>query len=124
MSLVRPLSLVLLITVSPVWALPAAAFDGTDVSRLPTPALVRHGLAYVPEDRRIFADLTVEENLEVGRQPPRSGSAPWTAERLFALFPNLAEMRRRRGGARTSRARSSQMPPRCSVAARTPPPRR
>ena len=74
-------------------------FDGIDVSHLPTPALVRHGLAYVPEDRRIFADLTVEENLEVGRQPPRSGSAPWTAERLFALFPNLAEMRRRRGGA-------------------------
>ena len=74
-------------------------FDGTDVSRLPTPALVRQGLAYVPEDRRIFADLTVEENLEVGRQPPRQGAAPWTAERLFALFPNLAEMRRRRGGA-------------------------
>ena len=74
-------------------------FGGTDVSRLPTPALVRRGLAYVPEDRRVFADLTVEENLEVGRQPPRPGSAPWTPERLFALFPNLAEMRRRRGGA-------------------------
>ncbi len=75
------------------------AFAGSDVSRLATPALVRRGLAYVPEDRRIFADLTVEENLEVGRQPPRDGAAPWTAERLFALFPNLAEMRRRRGGA-------------------------
>lgn len=75
------------------------ALDGADVSRLPTHALVRRGLAYVPEDRRIFADLTVDENLEVGRRPPRAGAAPWTAERLFALFPNLAEMRRRRGGA-------------------------
>lgn len=75
------------------------AFAGEDVSRLPTPALVRRGLAYVPEDRRIFADLTVEENLSVGRQPPREGARPWTTERLFALFPNLAEMRRRRGGA-------------------------
>ncbi len=75
------------------------AFDGADVSRLPTHALVRRGLAYVPEDRRVFADLSVEENLEVGRQPPRAGAATWTAERVFALFPNLAEMRRRRGGA-------------------------
>ncbi len=75
------------------------SLGGIDVSGLPTPARVRLGLAYVPEDRRIFADLTVEENLEVGRQPPRPGTAPWTAERLFALFPNLAEMRRRRGGA-------------------------
>lgn len=74
-------------------------FGGSDVSGLPTPARVQRGLAYVPEDRRIFADLTVEENLEVGRQSPRAGADPWTAERLFALFPNLAEMRRRRGGA-------------------------
>ncbi len=74
-------------------------FDGSDVSRLSTHGLVRRGLAYVPEDRRIFADLTVEENLEVGRQAPRPGAEAWTPERLFALFPNLAEMRRRRGGA-------------------------
>ena len=74
-------------------------FDGAEVSRLPTHEIVRRGLAYVPEDRRIFADLTVEENLAVGRQPPRAGAATWTTERLFALFPNLAEMRGRRGGA-------------------------
>ena len=60
---------------------------------------MRGGLGYVPEERRIFSDLTVEENLEVGRQPPRAGAPPWTPERLFALFPNLAEMRGRRGGA-------------------------
>ncbi|MFG1463965.1 ABC transporter ATP-binding protein [Xanthobacter sp. DSM 24535] len=72
-------------------------FLGRDVSALPTHDLVRAGLGYVPEDRRIFTDLTVMENLEVGRRPARSGLTPWTVERLFALFPNLAEMRRRRG---------------------------
>ena len=74
-------------------------FDGQDVSRLPTHALARRGLAFVPEDRRIFTDLTVAENLEAGRQPQRSGAPAWTPERLYALFPNLAAMRRRRGGA-------------------------
>jgi branched-chain amino acid transport system ATP-binding protein len=52
----------------------------------------------VPEDRRIFTDLTVMENLEVGRQPPRDGAPLWTEERLFSLFPNLAAMRDRPGG--------------------------
>ncbi len=72
--------------------------DGRDVSRLETHDLARAGLGYVPEERRIFTDLTVMENLEVGRRPPRPGHAAWTPERLFALFPNLAEMRHRRGG--------------------------
>ena len=45
----------------------------------------------MPEDRRIFTDLTVMENLEVGRQKPRAGAPTWTPERLFALFPNLAD---------------------------------
>ena len=58
----------------------------------------RLGLGYVPEERRIFTDLTVLENLEVGRQPSRPGAPAWTVERLFQLFPNLAEMRRRLGG--------------------------
>ena len=47
-------------------------FEGKDVSSEPTHAIVRNGLGYVPEERRIFTDLTVEENLEVGRQPKRS----------------------------------------------------
>ncbi|MEP9366249.1 ABC transporter ATP-binding protein [Xanthobacter sp. VNH20] len=72
--------------------------EGRDVSRLQTHDLAQAGIGYVPEDRRIFTDLTVMENLEVGRRPARPGHAPWTVERLFALFPNLAEMRRRRGG--------------------------
>nr|WP_274390099.1 ABC transporter ATP-binding protein [Azospirillum doebereinerae] len=73
------------------------ALDGRDVSTLPPHRMARLGVGYVPEDRRIFADLTVEENLEVGRQPPRPGAPAWTPEKLFALFPNLAEMRGRRG---------------------------
>lgn len=73
-------------------------FEGRDVTREPTHAIVRAGLGYVPEDRRIFTDLTVEENLEVGRQPPRAGAPQWTRDKLFTLFPNLGEMRSRLGG--------------------------
>lgn len=72
--------------------------DGRDLSGLDTPRIARAGLGYVPEERRIFTDLTVMENLEVGRRAPRPGLAPWTVERLFELFPNLAEMRGRLGG--------------------------
>jgi len=57
------------------------------------------GLGYVPEDRRIFTRLTILENLETGRQPPREGYTPWTAPRLLELFPNLAERRDQKGGA-------------------------
>jgi branched-chain amino acid transport system ATP-binding protein len=78
-------------------------FLGRDISRLPSHAIASAGLGYVPEDRRIFSDLSVMENLEVGRQPPRAGRdgqplAPWTPERLFRLFPNLGEMPDRPGG--------------------------
>ena len=55
--------------------------------------IARLGLGYVPEERRVFPELTVAENLEVGRQPPRHRAPHWTPERLFALFPNLAELR-------------------------------
>ncbi|GGK36585.1 ABC transporter ATP-binding protein [Salinarimonas ramus] len=61
--------------------------------------IARLGLGWVPEERRIFTELTVAENLEVGRRPAPDGRAPWTPERLFALFPNLAEMRGRRADA-------------------------
>ena len=78
-------------------------FLDEDISRLRPFEIARRGLGFVPEDRRIFSDLTVMENLDVGRQAPRldAGHRPvpcWTPEKLFALFPNLAEMRDRRGG--------------------------
>jgi branched-chain amino acid transport system ATP-binding protein len=60
--------------------------------------VAKMGLGYVPEDRRVFTDLTVAENLEVGRQPPRDGAPHWTEQKLFALFPNLARMSDRLGG--------------------------
>ena len=78
-------------------------FMGADISRAEPHAIARSGLGYVPEDRRIFHDLTVLENLAVGRQPPRhwpdGTTAPaWTHEALFRLFPNLGEMPQRPGG--------------------------
>jgi len=78
-------------------------FLGNDVSKAEPHDVARLGLGYVPEDRRVFADLTVMENLEVGRQPARlwaDGTAVplWTAEKLFKLFPNLGEMPDRHGG--------------------------
>ncbi|HEX3181865.1 MAG TPA: ABC transporter ATP-binding protein [Beijerinckiaceae bacterium] len=75
----------------------AISFAGEDISHVRPHEIARLGLGYVPEDRRIFTDLTVAENLEVGRQPARSDEA-WTPERLFELFPNLAEARHRLGG--------------------------
>jgi branched-chain amino acid transport system ATP-binding protein len=78
-------------------------FDGHDISGRQPYEIARLGLGFVPEDRRIFSDLTVLENLDIGRQPPRKFSdgvdAPlWTEQKLLALFPNLGEMPNRPGG--------------------------
>ncbi|MES2281453.1 MAG: ABC transporter ATP-binding protein [Pseudomonadota bacterium] len=81
----------------------AIRFMGTDISKSEPHVAARLGLGFVPEDRRVFTDLTVMENLEVGKQPARKWpdgvEAPvWTPERLFKLFPNLGEMPDRPGG--------------------------
>jgi branched-chain amino acid transport system ATP-binding protein len=74
-------------------------FDGADLIGAPTHNIARRGIGYVPEDRRIFMDLTVDENLRVGRLPQREDErAPWTPEAAFELFPPLAAMRERKGG--------------------------
>ncbi|HEY5291438.1 MAG TPA: ABC transporter ATP-binding protein [Burkholderiales bacterium] len=73
------------------------SFGGRRIERLEPYQIARLGLGYVPEDRRIFTDLSVMENLEVGRQAPRAGAPQWTPEKLFQLFPNLAGMRERPG---------------------------
>jgi branched-chain amino acid transport system ATP-binding protein len=73
-------------------------FDQDITGQMPH-KVAKMGLGYVPEERRIFTDLTVIENLEVGRQPPRDGTVLWTHDMLFDLFPNLAERRNNRGKA-------------------------
>ncbi len=72
-------------------------FDGADLIAEPTHRIARRGMGYVPEDRRVFMDLTVAENLAVGRLPSSGGPA-WTPEAAFELFPPLAAMRDRKGG--------------------------
>jgi branched-chain amino acid transport system ATP-binding protein len=74
------------------------AFEGRRIERLAPHAIARLGLGYVPEDRRVFPGLSVAENLEVGRQPPRQGRPVWTPAAIFELFPNLAELRGRPAG--------------------------
>ena len=73
-------------------------FRGTDISSSPSYRIGRLGLGWVPEDRRIFTDLSVRENLEVARRAPRDGAPTWTEDKLYALFPNLAAMPDRPGG--------------------------
>jgi len=81
----------------------AISFLGQDISNAQPYQVARQGLGFVPEDRRVFSELTVLENLSVGRQGPRQfpdGSpAPyWTHDKLFKLFPNLGGMQERAGG--------------------------
>ncbi|MCC2102614.1 MAG: ABC transporter ATP-binding protein, partial [Hyphomicrobiales bacterium] len=74
-------------------------FRGHELIGLRPYEIARIGLGFVPEDRRIFTDLTVIENLEVGRRNPTDAAQePWTPDRLFSLFPNLAEARDRSAG--------------------------
>jgi branched-chain amino acid transport system ATP-binding protein len=73
-------------------------FEGARIDGRAPHSIARLGLGYVPEDRRIFTDLTVAENLEVGRQAPRRGAPAWSMEKLAALFPALGSLRQRRGG--------------------------
>ena len=73
------------------------SFDGRRIERLEPYQIARLGLGYVPEERRIFTDLSVMENLEVGKQASRPDAPQWTPEKLFQLFPNLAGMRERPG---------------------------
>lgn len=78
------------------------SFRGQLISGMAPYKIARLGLGYVPEERRIFADLSVDENLLTGQQAPRfwedgQAVAHWTPERLFTLFPNLGKMRNRPG---------------------------
>jgi branched-chain amino acid transport system ATP-binding protein len=74
------------------------AWQGQDISALPAYRISRLGLGWVPEDRRIFTDLTVRENLQVGRQAARADAPHWSEDERFELFPNLRTMPDRPGG--------------------------
>ena len=69
------------------------AFDGSRIERRTPHEINRRGIAYVPEERRVFSDLTVEEHMRIAAAP----RSPWQAERVFALFPQLQALRGRRG---------------------------
>lgn len=72
-------------------------FNGHDVTGMVPYKIARLGIGFVPEDRRIFPDLTVRANLEVGLRKSR-GNTNWTIERIYEIFPRLEELANRRGG--------------------------
>lgn len=73
-------------------------FDGQEITGRPVYENVRRGIGFVPEDRRIFPDLSVTENLDVARLPARPGREPWTEDRVFSSFPVLKKLRHHKGG--------------------------
>jgi branched-chain amino acid transport system ATP-binding protein len=72
-------------------------FKDEDITRMQPYLLARKGIAYVPDDRRIFADLTVGENLEIAERKAR-GAEGWNMERVYELFPALKAIDSRKGG--------------------------
>jgi branched-chain amino acid transport system ATP-binding protein len=69
-----------------------------DITGAQPHAICRAGIAYVPEEREVFANLTVDENLRMGEQPGVPGATRWTVEDMFAYFPRLKERRNTRAG--------------------------
>ncbi len=73
-------------------------FRGKEITGRDPYEIARMGIGHVPEDRRIFPNLTVRENLDVGSKVGANGKRRWTIERLYALFPQLGELEQRKGG--------------------------
>ena len=73
-------------------------WKGQDIAGLGPHRICRRGIGFVPEDRRIFPELSVWENLDIARRTGSGGKAAWGEAEVFALFPDLAEIRDRRGG--------------------------
>lgn len=76
----------------------SVVFKGQDITGLAPYRVARLGIGFVPEDRRIFPDLTVRANLEVGSQNNRNGDNRWPLGRIYDFFPRLQELSNRRGG--------------------------
>jgi len=73
-------------------------WKGEEIAAKPSYEIAKMGIGFVPEDRRIFSDLTVWENLDVAIKSSGKGGPSWTVERVFELFPALEPLRNRRGG--------------------------
>jgi branched-chain amino acid transport system ATP-binding protein len=73
-------------------------YDGKEITGRPSHEIARLGIGLVPEDRRMFAKLTVAENLELGRKPGANGRTSWNLERIFSIFPALRDLQTRRAG--------------------------
>ncbi|MBI5602411.1 MAG: ABC transporter ATP-binding protein [Deltaproteobacteria bacterium] len=71
---------------------------GKDLTGARSFTICRAGIGYVPEEREIFTNLTVDENLRMGEQPPAEGASAWTVEQMFDYFPNLRERRKTKAG--------------------------
>src|SRR2546428_247982 len=71
-------------------------FNGDDITNLASHTIASRRISLVPQGRRIFASLTVQENLAIASQPSPSAGA-WTMEKIFSVFPRLAERGRHRG---------------------------
>ena len=72
--------------------------DGRDLAGAKPFQVARAGIAYVPEEREVFANITVDENLAMGMQRARGGAPAWTLEQMFEYFPVLRKRRNTRGG--------------------------
>ena len=72
--------------------------DGVDLAGVRAFRVARAGLAYVPEEREIFANLTVDENLRIGMQTARRGAPQWTPEQMYGYFPQIKERRDTQAG--------------------------
>ena len=72
-------------------------FKGVDVAGKPPYQIAQMGIGYVPDDRRIFADLTLFENLELARRLSSRGKTQWTFEKIYELFPVFVDLKERKG---------------------------
>jgi len=73
-------------------------YEGTEIQRLRAYRIAKMGVGFVPQDRMIFPDLTVDENLKVAQKPPAFGAEGWTLEKVYELFPSLGKRAKNQGG--------------------------
>ncbi|MFH2128313.1 MAG: ATP-binding cassette domain-containing protein, partial [Pseudomonadota bacterium] len=75
----------------------SVSFRGKDICGMPSHRIAKMGVGFVPEDRRVFSDLSVLDNLEIMQKVNPQHEGGWTVEKIFDLFPKLAQLRHNRG---------------------------